>query len=131
MSKKAVPNEIMCTDTKRSCFERNHVYKYEKRLFLTKSCVQIRKKAVLNENRSKDVEKRCFERDGATMIKLAREEGVLPCIAKVLSAQTFPTQHFESFGIDTSMMYDKTDALKNVFMTFRAEIHMDFIEYSI
>jgi hypothetical protein len=66
------------------------------------------------------------------MIKLAREEGVLPRIAKFLSAaQTFPAQHFESFGINTSMMYDKTDALKNVFMTFRAEIHMDFLEYCI
>jgi len=29
----------------------------EKRLFLTKSCDQIRKRGVLNENRSKDVEK--------------------------------------------------------------------------
>ena len=56
------------------------------------------------------------------MIKLAREEGVLPCIAKVLSAQTFPAQHFESFGIDTSMMYDKTDAPKNVFADVAIEL---------
>ena len=57
------------------------------------------------------------------MIKLAREEGVLPRIAKLLSAaQTFPAQHFESFGIDTSMMYDKTDALKNVFADVAIEL---------
>jgi hypothetical protein len=92
MLKKAVPTEIMCTDTKKCCFE------------------------------SKYVEKGCFERNGATMIKLAREEGVLPRIAKLLSAQTFPAQHFESFGIDTSMMYDKTDTLKNVFGSQRKSI---------
>jgi len=55
--KKAVLNEIMCTDTKKGVLNENRSKVVEKMVFLTKSSVQIRKKAVLNENRSKDVEK--------------------------------------------------------------------------
>ena len=60
--------------------------------------------------------------DGATMIKLAREEGILPRITKLLSAQTFPAQHFESFGVEASMMYDKTDTFSDVFADVAAEL---------
>jgi CheY-like chemotaxis protein len=53
--------------------------------------------------------------DGATMIRKAREEGCLPAIVKLLSAQTFPKSHFDSYNITSDMMYDKTNTKSNVF----------------
>ena len=56
MLKKGVPNEIMCTDTKKCCFE----IKYVEKAVLNEIMCTDTKNAVLNENRSKDVEKGCF-----------------------------------------------------------------------
>ena len=53
--------------------------------------------------------------DGATMIKKAKQEGCLPAIAKMLSAQTFPKSYFDSYNITDDMMYDKTNMKRNVF----------------
>ena len=60
MLKKGVLNENRGKDVEKRCFERNHEYRYEKKLFLTKSCVQIRKNAVPNEIMSTDTKKGCF-----------------------------------------------------------------------
>jgi CheY-like chemotaxis protein len=60
--------------------------------------------------------------DGATMIKIARSEGCLPAITKLLSAQTFPAAHFDSFGISADMMYDKTDAGTDAFKDVSREL---------
>jgi len=53
--------------------------------------------------------------DGVSMIRIARSEGILPPITKLLSAQTFPMKHFEMLGIRGDMVYDKTDTETDVF----------------
>jgi len=63
MLKKAVSNENRSKDVEKCCVERNHEYRYEKMLFLTKSCDQIRKNAVLNEKMLFDTKKCCVERN--------------------------------------------------------------------
>jgi CheY-like chemotaxis protein len=60
--------------------------------------------------------------DGANMIKFAREEGVLPRIVKLLSAQTLPSEYFESFGIAAEQIYDKTTMGSSVFSDVACEL---------
>jgi len=73
--------------------------------------------------------------DGVTMIRIAKEENVLPPITKLLSAQTFPIKHFESFGISAHMtVYDKTDTDVDVFKDVVDELHaktLDMCEISV
>ena len=72
--------------------------------------------------------------DGVTMIRIARDENVLPPITKLLSAQTFPIEHFESFGISAHMVYDKTDTEVDVFKDVVSELHaktLDLCEISV
>ena len=72
--------------------------------------------------------------DGVTMIRIAKEENVLPPITKLLSAQTFPVKHFESVGISACMIYDKTDTEVDVFKDVVDELHtktLDMCEISV
>jgi len=66
--------------------------------------------------------------DGVTMIRIAKEEGVLPPITKLLSAQTFPTKYFESLGIIGSMVYDKTDTNVDAFKDMLFELQAKTLE---
>ena len=68
------------------------------------------------------------------MIRIVRDENVLPPITKLLSAQTFPIKHFESFGISAHMVYDKTDTDVDVFKDVVSELHaktLDLCEISV
>jgi len=66
--------------------------------------------------------------DGATMIRIAGDENVLPPITKLLSAQTIPIKHFESFGISAHMVYDKTDTEVDVFKDVVSELQAKTLE---
>ena len=61
--------------------------------------------------------------DGATMFKIARVEGVLPDIAKILSAQIFGSSTLKRYGISIHQFYDKTDFTKNIFKDVSKELY--------
>jgi len=62
--------------------------------------------------------------DGATMFKIARAEGVLPDIAKILSAQIFGSSTLKRYGISNDQFYDKTDFTRNIFKDVSKELKL-------